>query len=75
MTGIYNGESITDELEAYLNQFEELRPVADGLAVTIILITITKAVIKVAKNEQQIFGIGYLVVRANLQKLVVCCKA
>ena len=41
LTGIYSGESITDDLESYLCQFELFRPVADGLAVAIILVTIT----------------------------------
>lgn len=36
LTGIYSGESITDDLEAYLYQFELLPPVADGLAVPIV---------------------------------------
>jgi putative hemolysin len=41
LTGIYSGENITNELEAYLFQFELVRPVADGLAVTIVLLAIT----------------------------------
>jgi putative hemolysin len=41
LTGIYSGESITNDLEDYLNQFEAVRPMADGLAVTIVLIVIT----------------------------------
>lgn len=41
LTGIYSGESITDDLESYLYQFEPFRPVADGLAVAIILVAIT----------------------------------
>lgn len=41
LTGIYSGENITNELEAYLFQFELVRPIADGLAVSIILVTIT----------------------------------
>jgi putative hemolysin len=41
LTGIYSGENITNELEGWLVQFELVRPVADGLAVTIVLISIT----------------------------------
>lgn len=41
LTGIYSGESLTDDLEAYLYKFVIIRPVADGLAVTIVLVTIT----------------------------------
>ena len=41
LTGIYSGESITNDLEAYLYKFEVVRPIADGLAVTIILVAIT----------------------------------
>lgn len=41
LTGIYSGERITDNLEAYLSRFDFLSSVADGLAVTIVLITIT----------------------------------
>ena len=41
LTGIYSGESITNDLEAYLARFEGVTQIADGLAVAIILITIT----------------------------------
>jgi len=41
LTGIFSGENITNDLEAYLVQFEFLRPVADGLAITIVLICVT----------------------------------
>lgn len=41
LTGIYSGENITNNLETYLVQFEPLSPIADGLAVTIVLIVIT----------------------------------
>lgn len=41
LTGIYSGESITNDLESYLYQFEVVRPIADGLAVVIILVAIT----------------------------------
>lgn len=41
LTGIYSGETITNNLEAWLTQFEALRPVADGLSVIIILLIIT----------------------------------
>lgn len=41
LTGIYSGENITNDMEAYLRQFEVIRSIADGLAVAIILIIIT----------------------------------
>jgi putative hemolysin len=41
LTGIYSGENITNNLEAWLYQFEFIRPVADGLSVAIVLISIT----------------------------------
>jgi putative hemolysin len=41
LTGIYSGENITNELEAYLVQYDAIRPVADGLSVTIVLVVIT----------------------------------
>jgi len=40
-TGIYSGENITEDLRVYLVQFEVLRPVASGLSVVIVLISIT----------------------------------
>jgi len=40
-TGIYSGENITSDLKVYLIQFEVLRPFASGLAVAIVLISIT----------------------------------
>jgi putative hemolysin len=41
LTGIYSGENITNTLEAYLVQFEPVKEIADGLAVTIVLVAIT----------------------------------
>jgi putative hemolysin len=41
LTGIYSGENITNDLEEYLNRYEYVRPVADGLAVTIVLLITT----------------------------------
>jgi putative hemolysin len=41
LTGIYSGENITNELEEYLVQYEPIRPIADGLAVTMVLVLIT----------------------------------
>jgi putative hemolysin len=41
LTGIFSGENITNELEAYLEQFELTRPFADGLAISIVLLSIT----------------------------------
>jgi putative hemolysin len=41
LTGIYSGETLTNALEMWLMQFEILRPVADGLAVIIVLLIIT----------------------------------
>ena len=41
LTGIYSGETLTNALESWLYQFEGLRPVADGLAVAIVLLVIT----------------------------------
>lgn len=41
LTGIYSGESVTDDLESYLSKFEILQPIADGLAVSIVLVIIT----------------------------------
>jgi putative hemolysin len=41
LTGIYSGENVTNDLEAHLVQFEAVRPIADGLAVTGVLVAIT----------------------------------
>ena len=41
LTGIYSGENITNDLENWLLQFEPLRSFADGLAVAIVLLSIT----------------------------------
>jgi putative hemolysin len=41
LTGIYSGENITNDLEGYLIQYDIIRPIADGLAVTIVLVIIT----------------------------------
>jgi putative hemolysin len=41
LTGIYSGENITNNLEAWLHQFELLRPVANGMSVAIVLVSIT----------------------------------
>lgn len=41
LTGIYSGENFTNRLEDWLMQFPVVRPVADGLAVTIVLIAVT----------------------------------
>lgn len=41
LTGIYSGEKLTDDLTAFLNQFEVLRNYSSGLATTIIVISIT----------------------------------
>lgn len=41
LTGIYSGESITNDLENWLVQFEPVRSFADGLAVAIVLLCIT----------------------------------
>lgn len=41
LTGIYSGESITNDLEASLYQWKAIRPIADGLSVAIILVAIT----------------------------------
>jgi putative hemolysin len=41
LTGIYSGENITDDLEAYLATIPFLSAYADGLAVTIVVVAIT----------------------------------
>ncbi len=41
LTGIYSGENITNDLENWLSQFEAVKSFADGLAVTIVLLSIT----------------------------------
>lgn len=41
LTGIYSGETITNQLEEVFVQVSWLRPVADGLSVTIVLIATT----------------------------------
>lgn len=41
LTGIYSGENITNDMENWLAQFEQLRPFADGLAVALVLLIIT----------------------------------
>lgn len=41
LTGIYSGENVTNDLELYLNRYEMFSPIADGLAVTIVLILTT----------------------------------
>jgi putative hemolysin len=41
LTGIYSGENITNDLEFYLEKFEIVKPIANGLAVAIVLMVIT----------------------------------
>lgn len=41
LTGIYSGETFTNSLEGWFMQFEVLRPVADELAVSVVLLIIT----------------------------------
>lgn len=41
LTGIYSGETFTNSLEEWFMQFEALRPVADELAVSVVLLIIT----------------------------------
>jgi putative hemolysin len=41
LTGIYSGENLKDDFLAFLNQWESIRPYADGLATTLIVIIIT----------------------------------
>jgi len=41
LTGVYSGENIVENLKAFLNQSEFLRPYSQGLAVTIIVILMT----------------------------------
>ena len=41
LTGIYSGETFTNNLEGWLSQYPLLEPVADALAVAIVLIVIT----------------------------------
>lgn len=43
LTGIYSGETFTDQLQVWLGQFPPLRTLADELAVTIVLLVITFA--------------------------------
>lgn len=41
LTGIYSGDKIADDIQVWLEQFEIVRPYADTLAVTLLLIAIT----------------------------------
>lgn len=41
LTGIYSGETFTNSLEGWLSKYPLLEPVADGLAVAIVLVVIT----------------------------------
>ena len=41
LTGIYSGKNITTDLEQYFERFDSTRAIADGLAVAIVLISIT----------------------------------
>jgi len=41
LTGIYSGEKITDRIRVWLEQFEVIRPYAETIAVTLLLIAIT----------------------------------
>lgn len=41
LTGIYSGDKIADDLEAYLMQYESLREYSESLAVTIIVVLLT----------------------------------
>lgn len=41
LTGIYSGETFTNSLEGWFMQFEALRPVADELAMSVVLLIIT----------------------------------
>lgn len=41
LTGIYSGEKITGRLQSWLEQFEQIKPFADTLATTLVVILIT----------------------------------
>ncbi|MDV3308095.1 MAG: hemolysin family protein [Cyclobacteriaceae bacterium] len=41
LTGIYSGENVTGDVEAWLGQFAVVRPIADELSVVIVLLAIT----------------------------------
>lgn len=41
LTGIYSGETITNDVEAWLEEFAFVRPIADELAVVLVLLAIT----------------------------------
>src|SRR5215204_3219659 len=41
LTGIYSGENLTNDLEAYLMQFELVRPIANELGIVIVLLSVT----------------------------------
>jgi putative hemolysin len=41
LTGIFSGENLTNDLEAYLNTFPLVQPIADELAIAIVLLSVT----------------------------------
>lgn len=41
LTGIYSGEKLTDDLTTFVNRFSVLQPYSNGIATTIIVISIT----------------------------------
>lgn len=41
LTGIYSGDKITDNVEAFINQYEVLAPYAENIAIGIVLVILT----------------------------------
>ena len=58
LTGIYSGETFTDALEVWLGQNHALQPVADELAVAIVLLVITFATLVLGELVPKQIGLS-----------------
>ena len=58
LTGIYSGENFTNNLEVWLEQFDAVRPVADELAVAMVLLVITFATLVLGELVPKQIGLS-----------------
>src|SRR5215204_1566336 len=58
LTGIYSGENLTNDLEAYLVAFPLVQPIADELAIAIVLLSITFCSLVLGELIQKRIGLA-----------------
>ena len=69
LTGIYSGENITNDLEVYLSRYEMFSPIADGLAVTIVLVATTFLTVVLKRNYTYYIIAIFLVHRVDTMQI------